>query len=66
MGNLQSGLVDSKFPDQQKIKIKGSRLTARATSSTETRFDGEQAREQFARRSVCFARQDRIEVIGVP
>ena len=66
MGDFQSGLVETKFPDQKKIEIEGSRLAARATSSTETRFDGEQAREQFARRSVCFARQNRIEVIGVP
>jgi hypothetical protein len=66
MGDFQSGLVETKFPDQQKIEIESSRLAARATSSTETCFDGEQPREQLARRSVCFACQDRIEIIGVP
>ena len=48
MGEFQSWLVETKFPDQKQIEIEGARLAARATSSTETRFDGEQAREQLA------------------
>ena len=47
MGDFQSGLVETKFPDQQKIEIEGSRLAARATSSTETCFDSPFTKSHF-------------------